>query len=186
MVGLLRDKAVLIIDGGRPKTMAVGSSAHGITLLAIEGNVAVIENEGKRQKIVLGQQTASRGEGAAATLSLNPDSRGHYRTEGSINGAYVNFVVDTGATLVSMGAADAKRAGIDFRSGQATTAVTSAGNVRAWKVRIDSIKVGSITLHGVDGVVMENDLPMILLGMSFLSRMEIKQDGETLILRKRY
>lgn len=186
MVGLLRDKAVLIIGGGRPKTMAVGSTTQGVTLLAIEGNSALIDNEGKRQKIALGQQNSARETDGGAALSLVADSRGHYRAEGSINGAYVSFVVDTGATLVSMGAADAKRAGIDFRRGQPSTAITSAGNVRAWKVRIDSIKVGDISLHGIDGVVMENDLPTVLLGMSFLSRMDIKQDGETLILRKRY
>jgi aspartyl protease family protein len=48
------------------------------------------------------------------------------------------------------------------------------------------VKVGPLVLHGVDAIVMENDLPIVLLGMSFLSRTEMERDGNRLTLRKRF
>lgn len=58
--------------------------------------------------------------------------------------------------------------------------------VRAWQVRLDSVRVGDVTVHGVDGLVHETDLPVVLLGMSFLSRMEIRKEGSTMTLKKRF
>ncbi len=88
--------------------------------------------------------------------------------------------------MVSLGASDARRAGVDFRRGNPVLTQTASGPARVWKVRLDGVRVGPITLHGVDGLVHENELPFVLLGMSFLNRMDMQRDGDRLVLRKRY
>lgn len=63
---------------------------------------------------------------------------------------------------------------------------TANGLIRAWRVSLDSVRVGEITLRNVDGIVQANDMPIALLGMSFLNRMEMRRDNATLQLRQRY
>lgn len=189
LAGIFGNKAVLIIDGGAPKTLAVGEQTRdGLRLLEVSGAAAVVEFDGRRQRLALGaaavrtDQITPRSSG----VSLFADSRGHHFSNGSINGAPVRFLVDTGASMISMGAADARRAGIDFRRGVAGISETASGPARVWRVRLDTVRLGDITLHGVDGLVHENDLPFVLLGMSFLSRMDMQHEGNRLVLRKRF
>jgi aspartyl protease family protein len=85
-----------------------------------------------------------------------------------------------------LGAGDASRLGIDWKKGQQGITQTANGQARAWKIRLDTVRVGDITLHGVDGMVHESDMPIVLLGMSFLSRMDIRNEGTTMMLKKRY
>lgn len=63
---------------------------------------------------------------------------------------------------------------------------TANGIVRAWKVRLDTVRVGDVTLRNIEGIVHGNDMPIALLGMSFLNRMEMRRDGTILQLRQRY
>lgn len=188
LVGLLPGKALVVIDGGRARTMAVGTLQNGVKLVSIEDGAAVFEVDGRRQRFVLGQQTVSSGadDGTLATVTLTADGRGHFSAPGSVNGAPIRFLVDTGATLVSMGAADAVRANIDYRKGQPGMSMTANGPTKVWRVTLNSVKLGSVTLHQVDAAVHEHDLPVALLGMSFLNRMEMKRDGSTMTLKKRF
>lgn len=98
----------------------------------------------------------------------------------------MRFLVDTGATTIAINAAEAKRIGLDYRAGQAVGAGTAAGMVRAWRVKFNTVKVGSIMLNQVDGMVVESGLDVPLLGMSFLNRMEMRRDGQTMTLTQRY
>jgi aspartyl protease family protein len=188
VVGLFPGKAVLVINGGAPRTVSVGARAYdGVRLISVDGEAATLEFDGGRQRIAIGERSvAAAGDAVAAPVTLNADGRGHFLTEGSINGAPVRFMVDTGATLVSMGAADAVRAGILYRKGEPGMAMTANGPAQVWKVKLDSVKVGSITLRDVDGAVHSTDLPLVLLGMSFLNRMEMKRDGDRMVLRRRF
>ncbi|MBD5801663.1 hypothetical protein AZOA_10790 [Azoarcus sp. Aa7] len=190
LVGLFGRKAVLVVDGGTPRTLAVGEQTRdGLRLVDLTENAAIVEIGGKRQKVALGAgpvRSSSREQGGAAAVSLVADARGHHFSSGSINGASVRFLVDTGASMVSMGASDARRAGIDFRKGVGGVSQTASGPAKVWKVRLDTVRVGDVTLHGVDGLIHENDLPFVLLGMSFLSRMDMQREGDRLTLRKRF
>jgi aspartyl protease family protein len=85
-----------------------------------------------------------------------------------------------------MGAGDARRARIDASKGTPAMTMTANGMVRVWRVRLTSVKVGNITLRDVDATVHEHDLPIVLLGMSFLNRMEMRRDGTSLTLTQRY
>ncbi len=186
VVGLSAGKAVLQVNGGRPRTLAVGASVDGVRLLAVEESVAIVEVDGQRQRIRLGQQAYTAKESGAATITLTADSRGHFLATGSVNGSTTKFLVDTGATVVSLGAADARRAGIRYELGQAGATQTANGIARVWRVKLNTVKIGEVTLHDVDGAVHEQDMPFALLGMSFLNRMEMRRDGSTLTLKQRF
>lgn len=191
--GVIGNRGILVIDGGRPQTLAVGArSKEGVTLVSIAGDTAVVEVHGRTQRLRMGDQplalgsSANAGVGDSDEVRLFADARGHFATYGYINGVGQRFVVDTGATLVSIGAADAKRAGINYLAGTPATTMTANGTARVWIVRLDTVQLGGLKLHGVEAAVHESSLPVGLLGMSFLNRMEMRRDAGQLVLRKAY
>lgn len=188
VAGVFPGKAVLVVDGGAPRTISVGETAAGVRLLAVDGGVATLEFDGRRHRLAVGEQAvaAASGDVRASAVTLTADGRGHFVTAGSVNGSSVRFVVDTGATLVSLGAGDAVRAGLDYRKGEPGMAMTANGATQIWRVKLATVKIGDITLHDVDGAVHGHDMPVALLGMSFLGRMEMKRDGDTMTLRRRF
>jgi len=187
LVGLLPGKALVVVDGGKRQSVALGQmTAEGVKLVGIENGAATFEIDGKPRRIRIGQSVVSSASEGRPSAVLTADTRGHFVTQGSINGSSMRFLVDTGATLVSLGAADARRAGIDAAKGQAGMTMTANGPARVWRVKLDSVRLGGISLSGVDAAVHEQDMPVVLLGMSFLNRMEIQRDGSTMTLTKRY
>lgn len=190
LVGLYSGKALVVIDGGRPHSIAVGArTPEGVRLVAVEDGAAQFEIDGRRQRLMVGQHAVSSGGGErqdAAMVSLTADGGGQFFTIGTINGAPMRFLVDTGATLIALGRSDAGRANVDYQKGQPGTAMTANGPTRVWKVTLNSVRVGEVVLNQVDAAVHEHDLPIVLLGMSFLNRMEMKRDGQTMTLKKRY
>jgi len=187
VVGLFRDKAVLVIDGGDPRTVAVGASASGVKVIAVDQGTATVEIGGKRQRLAIGQHAHSGGDGGGAqSTSLTADGRGHFITTGTVNGATVRFMVDTGATSVALGAADARRANVNLANARPVMVQTANGMTQGWVVTLGNVRLGDITLNEVEGIVHQHDMPFVLLGMSFLNRMEMKRDGQTMTLRKRY
>lgn len=187
VVGLFTGKAIVSIDGGRPRTLNVGQTVQGVRLLAADSDQARIEVDGKVRQLGLGQSFAGGAQaGARPSVSLTADARGHFAAAGSLNGYPVNFLVDTGATAVAIGAADAQRIGLDYKQGQAVRVGTAAGVVPAWRVTFNTVKVGGIAVNQVEGLVVEAGLAVPLLGMSFLNRMEMTRDGQTMTLTQRY
>jgi aspartyl protease family protein len=191
VVGLTTGKAVVRINGGKVQTLAVGQvSPEGVKLLAATSEAATFESGGKRQTLAAGQgaavattATPSRGN----SVTLNADSRGHFITTGVVNGVSLRFMVDTGATVVVLSSGDARRAGINYLAGGRVMTQTANGAVPAYTVKLDTLQVGDITANNLDAIVIEGDrLPMALLGMSFLNRMEMKRDGQTMTLTRRY
>lgn len=191
LVGIFGSKAVLVVDGGRPRTLAAGQrSPEGVRLVDVSAatNSVRIEVDGAARTLEFGREPV-RVEDAPAldsTLTLTADDRGHHFAEGSINGASLRFIVDTGATTISLGLNDAKRARINLEGAAPVAIHTAAGVAKAWAVRLDTVKVGPLVLHGVEAIVMENDLPIALLGMSFLKRTQMDREGDRLTLRKRF
>lgn len=187
VVGVFPDKAVLVVDGGTPKTYSVGNTvASGIRLVSVDKNGAVFDANGKRQTIELGGYVSRIAPSAGASVTLQADGRGHFIAQGQINGGTLRMLVDTGASMVALPASDAQRLGIDYTKGRPVFINTANGTVRAYQVKLDTVKVGDIVLNQVDGVVQESGLPVVLLGMSFLRRMEMRRDGEQMVLTKRY
>lgn len=146
-----------------------------------------------RAGISLPTSRASGGEPSAAvpgepgTVTLNAGRNGHFETEAEINGHPIDVMVDTGATLVALSYEDAERAGIFLRPADFTHAVSTAnGLARIALVDIDSVSVGDITVHNVQGAVSEpGRLQRTLLGMSFLGRLSrIDMRSDSLLLQE--
>jgi aspartyl protease family protein len=190
VIGLFPGKAVVVIDRGAPRTLAVGQrTPEGVVLLSADSRGAELEIDGRRERLEMGRhfETASPGASGPQHVTLSPDGRGHFSAEGAINDAHVRFLVDTGATFVTLPAAEAARLGIDAARGRPAVSQTANGNVLVHRVTLDRVKVGDITLYNVDAVVQEGaGLDTTLLGMSFLNRTEMRADGANLVLTKRY
>ncbi len=190
VVGLFNGKAVLIINNGKPKTLSVGqSSGEGVKLISSDSTKAVLEIEGKRRELKMGQAAAVVGAAGSApsSVTLYADSAGHHFTEGQINGVTLKFIVDTGATSIAMNSGDAKYAGIDYKSGEKILTQTANGDATGYRVVINTLKLGSVVLNQVDAIVLEGGSPpLVLLGMSALNRLEMKREGIALTLTKKY
>lgn len=112
----------------------------------------------------------SDGDGRAA-VSIRKSLNGHFDAAGQVNGANVDFLIDTGATTVALSHADALRVGFTERDLNYTLIINTAnGQARAAPVRLDSVTVGSITRMGLRAMVAEaGKLDQSLLGMNFIS-----------------
>jgi aspartyl protease family protein len=190
VVGLFTNKAVLVINNGKPRTLSVGQvSPEGVKLISANSQTAVLEIEGKRRELTMGQAASVGGTVSSepSSVTLYANSAGHHMADGQINGVPMKFIVDTGATSIAMNSGDAKRAGIDYKKGTQISVHTASGNVAAYQVVINTLKLGSVTLHQLDAVVLEGSSPaIVLLGMSALSRLEMKREGIALTLIKKY
>jgi len=186
VVGLFKDKAIVSIDGGKPRTLSAGQTLQGVKLLAADSGSATLDVNGTRRTLGMGQSFAGGASDTRQSVSLTADGRGHFTAAGSVNGYPVTFLVDTGATSVAINAAEARRLGVDYTAGQAVGVQTAAGLVKAWRVTLNTVKVGGISVNQVEGLGVETGLSIPLLGMSFLNRMEMKRDGQTMTLTQRY
>jgi aspartyl protease family protein len=191
VVALTAGKAVVSINGGKPRTLAIGQvTAEGVKLVSADSQSATFEIDGQRRTLAPGEgaavaTTAFGSGGDKATLIA--DSSGHFVTTGVVNGTTLRFLVDTGATSVVLSSADARRIGINYLAAPRSFTQTANGVIPVYNVTLDTIRVGDITLNGVAAAVIEGDkLPVALLGMSFLNRMEMRRDGTTLTLIRRY
>ena len=188
LIGVIgRSAAVLALDGGDPKTVKVGQSWRGITVLTVEHDSATVEIDGKKRVLERGQHyRGSAPASSRASVTLAADARGHFFAEAAINDVPVRSVVDTGASAVVLSAADATRLGLDWRKGARRVMQTANGTTAGYLVKLAKVKLGGIELHEVDGVVVEQGPGVALLGMSFLNRLEMKRDGDTMTLTRRF
>jgi len=189
VVGLFPGKAVVVIDGGAPRVLSVGQKpVEGVTLISTDRESATLLIDGEKKTLGIGQHRAGPAPiSSSQSATLTADPRGHFVVDGQINGGAVRFLVDTGATAVSLSSADASRLGIDYRKGQPGLMGTANGTVVAYGVKLDTVRVGDIVVNNVDAAVLEgNQMPFALLGMSFLNRMEMKREGQTMVLIRRF
>lgn len=191
IIGIFGGKATLVVDGGKPRTLNVGESTpEGIKLVSTSGESAVVEVAGKRQTVSLGQRISSgSGAGAAGQRSvLTANAQGHFFTTAVVNSVSMRFMVDTGATMVTISSDDAKRAGVNYLSGERGLLQSANGLVAAYRVKFNTVRLGEITLNNVDGIVIEGNRlgGHGLLGMSFLNRTEMKRDGDVMSLTRRF
>ena len=190
VMGLFKDKAIVVIDG-KQRLLRVGEpSADGVILVAANSKEAIIEVNGREASYRLGSEisTTFDAPAKAQVVHIWPTLNGMYAVQGSINGHPLGFVVDTGASWIALNANQAKRLGIDYRtSGRMGYSETASGMVKTYYVNLRRVKVGSIELSNVKAAVVDGAFPTIaLLGMSFLNRVQIRRDGAVMELRKKY
>ena len=189
LAGMLGTKALLVVNGTTPKTVAAGDSHEGVKVISTLGDTAVIEQDGKRISLRLGDapvhMSASKSGGKGTRIVLIAGTGGHFVTAGQINGKAVQFMVDTGATSIAMSAQDAERAGISYKTGQPVTVSTANGNARGFLVKLDSVRIGEVEVFAVDAVVSPQPMPYMLLGNSFLTRFQMLRENDQMTLTKR-
>jgi aspartyl protease family protein len=190
VVGLFSDKAVVIINGGAPRTLSAGQTVDGVKLVSADSGSATFMVEGKRQVLKMGQAAsiaASAGPANNDPVSLYADSAGHFLGNLSINGIALKYLVDTGATTVALNSGDAKFAKIDYEKGEKGLSSTANGLVSVYRVTLNTLKIGTITLNNVEASVIEGGSPpVVLLGMSALNRLDMKRDNSIMTLTKKY
>lgn len=188
LIGVIGGRAaVLAVDGGDPKTVKVGQKWKGIAVLSVEKDRATVEIDGRRRVLMQGQHYRSApAMPDRQQVTLSADPRGHFITEGAINGNPVRFLVDTGATSIALPARDAERLGVDYRKGPRGMTQTANGPVAVYRVSLERVRLGGIELRVVEAVVIEQGLDIALLGMSFLNRVEMKREGQTMTLIRRF
>lgn len=185
---LFRDKAVVMLDGKRRLLEKGVASPEGVVLISATSRQAVLEIDGVQSSWGLSRRINSRFQPRSAVRTLiAPDEHGHYVAAGYINGLPAPLLVDTGATLVAMNRILARRLGIDYRvQGERSMAKTASGLAVIYLVQLKSVRVGEIELKNVDAAVHDSEFPgTVLLGMSFLGRLDMQREGAVLELRER-
>ena len=190
LTGTIGSRAILIVNGAPPKTVAVGETFQGVKLLSLQSEQAVVELEGKRVNLRMDTPVSIGGGGGSGgsgnRIVLPADSRGHFMTQGTINGRAVTFMLDTGATNVAMSAADAQRIGLDYSKGQPVQIGTANGVAQGYRLRLQSVRVGDVEVYDIDAVVSQQSMPFVLLGNSFINRFSMRRDADQMVHEKRY
>lgn len=188
--GVMGNRALLIVNGAPPKAVAPGETHQGVKVLATAGDTATVEIDGQRHVLRVGDAPASVGAPARAAsgrkIVLQAGTGGHFVTSGSVNRRPVQFLVDTGATLVAMSIADAERLGVAYRQGQMIVSNTANGATQAWRVKLSQVRVGDVEVFDVDAAVLPGTMPYLLLGNSFLTRFQMRRENDQLTLEKKF
>lgn len=187
--GIFGSKALLVVNGAPPKSVAIGETFSGVKVVSASGDQAVIEIAGKRSTLRVGDAPLSvgglGGAGAGVKITLPVSSGGHFMANGAINGGAIRFMVDTGATAVAIGVSDAQRLRIDYQKGQPVRMNTANGVSQGWLVKLNSVRIGDVEVFDVDAVVGPN-MPFALLGNSFLSRFSMNRNSDVMVLERRF
>ncbi len=189
VLALFPDKAMLEIDGQRKVLRAGATGAGGVRLIRADPRVAVVEIDGRREALTLGSSVnAAYRPVERREIRILKDSSGHYFIDGLINGQPVRFLVDTGATNVAMSERHAASLGIAHRvDGQRINVSTASGPAVGHEVTLRSLSVAGMRLNGIRAVVIDGDSPRnVLLGMNVLTRFDIDQRENLLLLRTKY
>jgi aspartyl protease family protein len=182
VMSLEQGRAQLLVNGAAVRLLRDGqTSPEGVRLVSADRGRAVVEIDGRSLALRLGESTV-------ATAELKADARGHFVTSAWINGVETTAMIDTGATTVAMSGEEARRLGIDY-AGRPRVQIATAGGARvAYRVTLSSVRVGEVTINGVEAVVFEGgreQLPITLLGMTFLNGVDMRRVGNTLTLSRR-
>jgi len=187
--GRLEERMALLVIDGVPRALATGQAIKGVKLLAVTGDSAKVDIDGKQLVLRMGAGPVRLGstakDGTGTEVILTAGTGGHFITGGSINGQAVQFLVDTGATSIAMSQTDADRIGVQYRNAQRGMAATANGPVPIHRVMLNSVRLGDVEVYNVEAVVMPAQMSHVLLGNSFLTRFQMKRENDRMTLTKR-
>lgn len=184
LAGRMGDRALLVVNG-TPHTVAVGAAGGGVKLVRWVGEEAEVEMANRRVRLRLGGTPAQLGSAAvtpAREIVMAAGPGGHFTPEGAINGRAVRFMVDTGATLVSMGRDEALRLGLDLSNASHGISQTANGPVPVQIVVLDRVRLAGVEISNVGAAIVPQTMPVVLLGNSFLSRFQMRRDNDVMHL----
>lgn len=188
VLALFSNKALMLIDGER-HLMKQGSVVQGITLISATGRGAVVRFEnGKQQTLDINQSIrSSYRKPVNNRLKVFSNSKGMFLVDGKINGKSTRFLVDTGATFIAMSSQEADKLGLVYELGDRGYVQTASDVAPVWRIKLDRVKVGNISVSQVDAVVLEGDKPQpVLLGMSFLQHLKLQRNGAAMVMEQKY
>ena len=174
---------------GQMRVLKIGQkSPEGVKLVASDSQQAVLEVAGETVKLGVSERISSSfAKADVVEVRIPQGSNGHYHVGGFINGRSVEFMVDTGATMIAMSMNRAKQLGIGLKNASRSSASTAGGVVDAFVVTADKVIVGGITVYKVPVMVLEGEFPtQVLLGNSFLKRVDLSEKSGVLVLRQKY
>ncbi|MBC2779182.1 retropepsin-like aspartic protease family protein [Parasphingopyxis marina] len=165
--------------------LIAGVSMIAIALLSSGGEESVTSSPTKTIDTTSADAPDERAGNGSAEFSARRAPDGHFYADVRINGATSRMMIDTGASQVVLTRSDAQRAGIQARPGEFTaTAQTAGGEIALKPVTIDRLALGPVDSRNVPALVAEADLPVSLLGQSFLERVgTVEISGDELRLR---
>lgn len=191
-IALFKDRAMLSVDGKKAKIIKAGSQYLGVKLISSNTDEAVIEVDGTQEVLTLNGTTVVSGELGAfgkttnAVVEMRVSSAGFFESDGTINGRSINFLVDTGASVVVLNSLQANAIGLKYLDGQRGFASTASGTAPMYTINLDNITLGGIRLRNVEAGVIEGGFPeKPLLGMTFLSQVDMTRSGNLMTLKKR-
>jgi aspartyl protease family protein len=188
--GLSAERALLVIDGGAPRFLSPGQNVNGVKLLSVGTDQVVVEVQGQRTTLRIGQgpiaMPSPEAARASRTITLLADAGGHFTTPGKINGQATQFLVDTGATVLTLSESMALKMGVNFRNGAPARVKTANGEILGHQVQLTAVTIEPHTSYNVAAVVLPADLPYVLLGNSFLSRFSMRREDNRMTLEPRY
>ncbi|HEY0955675.1 MAG TPA: retropepsin-like aspartic protease [Roseateles sp.] len=180
--------ALLLIDG-EPRTVAVGATVNRVRLVALEEGRAIVEIGGRRQALMLGAAPArvvssTPAERRQIMMPMGPG--GHFTTMGLINGQVTTFLVDTGATVISIGQIEADKLGLRYLNGKRVMTQTANGAVPAYLIELARVRIGDVEVRDVPAIVIPGQISHVLLGNSFLNRFQMRRENDVMTLELRY
>ena len=187
------NKALISVDGAKPKMYQSGQRvSDNVKLLSVSDQGIQVSIDGGGSKYIpfggpgaVLKSALKEREASLAVTKIPLDQNGHFMTDGMLNGQLVSFLVDTGASVVTLNQADANRLNINYRKyGVRTEVLTANGKSFAWSVPNNKLQIGNITVENIDVQVAQGDLSSSLLGMNFLNHVNLSRKGGALELRK--
>nr|WP_281388645.1 retropepsin-like aspartic protease [Litorivivens lipolytica] len=187
-VNALFEGSAYLTVNGQQKLLRKGQSFEGITLLDANPSRALVEIDGQQQELTLTSRiNASYRANDTLEVVLRRDSQLKYMTQAVINGRSIAALVDTGANVMALSSRHASQLGIDFKKGERSAVTTASGVAPSYRVILRSVSVGGIKVHNIQAVVVEGDYPQeVLLGMSYLTHVDMQERDNILTLRARY
>lgn len=185
---LMADAALLRINAEQRLLRSGQRSPEGVLLVSADPRRAVVEIDGRRSELTLSQRIA--GNFAAtdqAEVRIERNARRQYVTTIEINGRRTLALLDTGANTMAVSGAQARALGIDYHTGTPGQVSTAGGVHPAYGVQLEKVSVGGIAVSFVPATVIEGDYPdMVLLGMTYLQHVGMREDNGVIYLRQKY
>lgn len=187
LAGVLGSKALLVVGSHPPRALAAGEEHQGVKVIAVTKEDATVEVKGARRTLRLGEAPVSVGgrSGSGKRITLMADSRGHFVSNGTINGQVMQYMVDTGASTIAIGRPDADRMGLKYQSGQPVRMSTANGVGQGWRMKLDSVRIGDVEVFGIEAIITSQPMPYVLLGNSFLTEFQMTRINDQMVLEKR-
>lgn len=187
LAGLTAGKALLVVDGAAPRFLSPGQTLQNVRLLSVTDQEAVVEREGQRQTLRLGESPVSLAPAAVdRRIVLSADNGGHFSAQGNINGKTVLFLVDTGATALTLSEAEARHLGLNLAAAERVRVRTANGELTGHRLTLEQVRLGQHVSYNVAAVVLPAPMPFVLLGNSFLARFDLRRENDRMILEPRY